>query len=231
MTQTAGSTFPDQGVDEFRLDGYVAVITGGGRGSARESRRGFRAGLVRTRPGCSDCFFPSSRGRGHLYTGDRTTANRSFLPTSPIYLKRRGSWSGPSPSTATSTVPRSTTPAVPCLPPTSTRRLRPSTKRSTSMFSAPFELTKRATPHLLASGRASVINITSRMDCFTARQMVIYGTVKAALSHMTRLFAVELAPGVRVNGIAPGVVDTDGLQAVLNDQVRQRIISATLSIG
>jgi 7-alpha-hydroxysteroid dehydrogenase len=65
------------------------------------------------------------------------------------------------------------------------------------------------------------------MDSFTARQMVIYGTVKAALSHMTRLLAVELAPGVRVNGIAPGVVDTDGLQSVLSDDVRQRIISAT----
>jgi 7-alpha-hydroxysteroid dehydrogenase len=93
--------------------------------------------------------------------------------------------------------------------------------------SAPFELTKRATPHLLASGRASVINITSRMDSFTTRQMVIYGTVKAALSHMTHLLAVELAPRVRVNGIAPGVVETDGLQSVLNDEVRQRIVAAT----
>jgi 7-alpha-hydroxysteroid dehydrogenase len=93
--------------------------------------------------------------------------------------------------------------------------------------SASFELTKRATPHLLDSGRGSVINITSRMDRLTARQMVIYGTVKAALSHMTHLLAAELAPWARVNGIAPGVVETDGLQSVLKDEVRRRIVAAT----
>jgi 7-alpha-hydroxysteroid dehydrogenase len=44
---------------------------------------------------------------------------------------------------------------------------------------------------------------------------------------MTHLLAVELAPQVRVNGIAPGVVETDGLQSVLSDEVRQRIVAAT----
>lgn len=72
-----------------------------------------------------------------------------------------------------------------------------------------------------------MINITSRMDRQATHQMVIYGTVKAALAHLTRLLAVELAPRVRVNGIAPGVVETDALRAVLDDDMRQRIISAT----
>jgi 7-alpha-hydroxysteroid dehydrogenase len=57
------------------------------------------------------------------------------------------------------------------------------------------------------------------MDRLTARGMVTYGTVKAAFAQLTRLLAVELAPSVRVNGIAPGVVETDGLRAVLNDEV------------
>jgi 7-alpha-hydroxysteroid dehydrogenase len=92
---------------------------------------------------------------------------------------------------------------------------------------APFELTKRATPYLLDSGRGSVVNITSRMDRLTARGMVTYGTVKAAFTQLTRLLAVELAPGVRVNGIAPGVVETDGLRAVLTDELRAQIVSAT----
>jgi 7-alpha-hydroxysteroid dehydrogenase len=92
---------------------------------------------------------------------------------------------------------------------------------------APFELTKRATPYLLDSGRGSVVNITSRMDRLTARGMVTYGTVKAAFAQLTRLLAVELAPGVRVNGIAPGVVETDDLTAVLTDELRAQIISAT----
>ena len=92
---------------------------------------------------------------------------------------------------------------------------------------APFELTKRATPYLLDSGRGSVVNITSRMDRLTARGMVTYGTVKAAFTQLTRLLAVELAPGVRVNGIAPGVVETDALKEVLTDELRTRIVSAT----
>ncbi len=92
---------------------------------------------------------------------------------------------------------------------------------------APFELTKRATPYLLDSGRGSVVNITSRMDRLTARGMVTYGTVKAAFTQLTRLLAVELAPGVRVNGIAPGVVETDALKEALTDELRTRIVSAT----
>jgi 7-alpha-hydroxysteroid dehydrogenase len=38
---------------------------------------------------------------------------------------------------------------------------------------------------------------------------------------------VELAPGVRVNGIAPGLVETDALNAVLTDELRAQILSAT----
>jgi 7-alpha-hydroxysteroid dehydrogenase len=93
--------------------------------------------------------------------------------------------------------------------------------------SAPFELTKRATPYLLESPRASVINITSRMDRLVARGLMVYGTVKAAVTHMTHLLALELAPTVRVNGIAPGVVATETLTGVLESTQVQQIAAAT----
>ena len=51
--------------------------------------------------------------------------------------------------------------------------------------------------------------------------------VKAALSHITRLLAADLAPRVRVNAIAPGVVETDGLKAALTDEVRAQVTAAT----
>lgn len=92
---------------------------------------------------------------------------------------------------------------------------------------AGFELTKRAVPHLLESEHASVINISSRMDRLVARGLLTYGTVKAATSHMTRLLAAELAPRIRVNGIAPGVVATGGLEAALDEQTRQHILDTT----
>ena len=92
---------------------------------------------------------------------------------------------------------------------------------------ANFALTKRAVPHLLDSDLGSVINLTSRMDRLVARGLLTYGTVKAAVSHLTRLLAAELAPGIRVNAIAPGVVATEGLEDALDDQTRQHILDAT----
>src|SRR6266536_1362916 len=92
---------------------------------------------------------------------------------------------------------------------------------------AAFELVKQATPRLLDSGHGSVLNISSAMDRMVGRGLVVYGTVKAALSHMTRLLAADLAPRVRVNAIAPGVVETDGLKAALTDEIRAQVTAAT----
>jgi NAD(P)-dependent dehydrogenase (short-subunit alcohol dehydrogenase family) len=71
------------------------------------------------------------------------------------------------------------------------------------------------------------VNISSTMDRMVGRGLLVYGTVKAALSHMTRLLAADLAPRVRVNAIAPGVVETDGLKAALTDEVRAQVTAAT----
>jgi 7-alpha-hydroxysteroid dehydrogenase len=79
-----------------------------------------------------------------------------------------------------------------------------------------FVLTKAAAPHLLANGSGSVVNISSAIGRLRDRGFVGYGTAKAALSHMTRLLAADLAPKVRVNGIAVGSVATSALQTVLD---------------
>ncbi|HEY1568417.1 MAG TPA: glucose 1-dehydrogenase [Solirubrobacteraceae bacterium] len=92
---------------------------------------------------------------------------------------------------------------------------------------ASFALTKCAVPHLLQSGHASVINVSSRMDRLVARGLLTYGTVKAAMSHMTRLLAAELAPRIRVNGLAPGVVSTEALDDALDEPTRRHILEAT----
>jgi 7-alpha-hydroxysteroid dehydrogenase len=92
---------------------------------------------------------------------------------------------------------------------------------------ASFALTKGAVPHLLDSDRACVINISSRMDRLVARGLLTYGTVKAAASHLTRLLAAELAPQIRVNAIAPGVVETEALEDALDEPTRTHILDAT----
>src|SRR4051812_40164217 len=85
-----------------------------------------------------------------------------------------------------------------------------------------FALTKAATPHLLDGGHGAVVNISSAMGRLRDRGFVAYGTAKAALAHMTRLAAADLAPKVRVNAIAVGSVATSALEIVLDDENMHR---------
>ena len=50
-----------------------------------------------------------------------------------------------------------------------------------------------------------------------------YGTVKAALIHMTKMMAAELAPDVRVNVISPGSIMTEALEAFIDADNREKM--------
>ncbi|MFN8038056.1 MAG: SDR family oxidoreductase [Acidimicrobiales bacterium] len=90
-----------------------------------------------------------------------------------------------------------------------------------------FALTKAATPHLLER-RGSVVNISSAIGRLRDRGFVAYGTAKAALTHMTRLLAADLAPRVRVNAIAVGSTATSALEVVLeNDELHDEMVRRT----
>jgi 7-alpha-hydroxysteroid dehydrogenase len=91
-----------------------------------------------------------------------------------------------------------------------------------------FVLSKAATPHLLASGEGSIVNISSAIGRLRDRGFVAYGTAKAALSHMTRLTAADLAPKVRVNAIAVGSIATSALEIVLdNPEIHDEMVRRT----
>ena len=93
--------------------------------------------------------------------------------------------------------------------------------------SVPFELVKAAVPHLVQGDASTVINVSSNLGHLAARGYVVYGTVKAAVSHLTRLLAVDLAPRIRVNAVAPSVVDTAAVASTLTEEMRQHIVRAT----
>jgi len=91
-----------------------------------------------------------------------------------------------------------------------------------------FVLSKAAAPHMLEAGSGAIVNISSAIGRLRDRGFVAYGTAKAALSHMTRLMAADLAPKVRVNGIAVGSVATSALETVLEDEaLREEMIRRT----
>lgn len=73
---------------------------------------------------------------------------------------------------------------------------------------APLMLAQSATEHLRAS-QGAIINIASTLGIRPAPGMAVYSASKAGLISVTRTLAAELAPAVRVNAIALGVVDTD----------------------
>ena len=60
----------------------------------------------------------------------------------------------------------------------------------------------------------SIINIASIGGMGVEPSIGIYNATKAALLHLTRTWAAELAPEVRVNAIAPGLVKTDMARAL-----------------
>lgn len=91
-----------------------------------------------------------------------------------------------------------------------------------------FELTKQAVPAMLDRGGGSVVNISSAAGRVADRGFAAYGTAKAALTHLTKLTAADLAPHIRVNGIAVGSVATSALEMVLGDDgVRTAMEDAT----
>lgn len=69
--------------------------------------------------------------------------------------------------------------------------------------------TVRAAEHLLRVSKTGVvINVTSIAGTRPTGSSIPYAVSKAGLNHLTALFARALAPDIRVNGIAPGYIDT-----------------------
>jgi ketoreductase RED2 len=69
-------------------------------------------------------------------------------------------------------------------------------------------VTVEAIPHLRASGDGAVVNVSSIAGHTARGSSIPYAVSKAAVSHMTELLANVVGPEVRVNAVAPGLVDT-----------------------
>ena len=89
-----------------------------------------------------------------------------------------------------------------------------------------------AAPALVASDKASVINMSSFAGLTGVPFMSHYGAAKAALISLTQSLALELAyAGVRVNAIAPGWVETDLTQFARDNDEAGKALIARVPLG
>lgn len=73
---------------------------------------------------------------------------------------------------------------------------------------AAFYLSRAVIPHLHRSPRASLVHVASGLGAWARPLYGAYGPAKAGLLLLTRELALENAPGIRINAVAPGAVDT-----------------------
>jgi gluconate 5-dehydrogenase len=91
---------------------------------------------------------------------------------------------------------------------------------------------RHAARHMIGGGGGAIINIAS-VGAFLsytpdAGQVVPYTTTKAAIVHLTRDLAAQWAgQGIRVNAIAPGSVET-GMTETLTEDIQQKLLNGIL---
>jgi len=80
-----------------------------------------------------------------------------------------------------------------------------------------FQVTRAAAP-LLKAARGSIVNTASIVGLRPGPQPLPYAASKAAVVSLTKLLALNLAPDVRVNAVAPGWMEGDWMKRMLGDR-------------
>ena len=90
---------------------------------------------------------------------------------------------------------------------------------------APMYLTQAILPFMTSKGSGNIINISSIWGESGASCEVVYSTTKGGLNLFTKALAKEVASfGIRVNAIAPGVIDTE-MNSFLEADEKEELIN------
>jgi NAD(P)-dependent dehydrogenase (short-subunit alcohol dehydrogenase family) len=78
---------------------------------------------------------------------------------------------------------------------------------------------------------SSIINISSGAGTRGSPLTGPYAAAKAALNNLSETLALELAPHIRVNTVAPGPVATEAFEQGLNSKGELEAVAATIPLG
>jgi NAD(P)-dependent dehydrogenase (short-subunit alcohol dehydrogenase family) len=81
-------------------------------------------------------------------------------------------------------------------------------------------LSQAVAPHMQRQGSGAIVHVAARPGIEPTGGMAAYAVSKAALVHLTRILDVELRPhGIRVNAVAPQLLDTPANRATFPAEV------------
>ena len=93
-----------------------------------------------------------------------------------------------------------------------------------------FYVSRTVSASMVERRRGSIINIGSVVGLVPLRLQAAYAAAKAGMMHFTRAHALEVGSyGVRVNGIAPGSILTDGTRALFYSEEKRTLSESLLS--
>jgi gluconate 5-dehydrogenase len=211
------------GRDVFRLDGQLALVTGGGTGLGfgicqALSQAGARVVMTGRR---EDVLRDACQQLGN--TAGYLQHDVTDLSTIPALVQRIEEEFGPLDILVNNAGNHLKRPAV------DTSDADLASILQTHLLGS-FALSRECGRRMTGRGRGSIIMIASMSALFGIPQVTAYTAAKSALTGLTRALAVEFSPhGVRVNAIAPGWIDTTlSRKAFQGDPARkQRILDRT----
>jgi NAD(P)-dependent dehydrogenase (short-subunit alcohol dehydrogenase family) len=203
-------------MDDPRLAGRIAVVTGGGRGLGRVLVRALAAG------GADVAFSHRESRRGALEEAEaiRGLGRRVFVAAADARIPGEMAAFVDEAAAALGGIDF-------LVNNVGVFRRVPLDEMSEDVLDEAFDVnvkaavmsTRAAVPHMRARGAGAVVNVASLGAVRPWVSHLAYCASKAALVMATRCLALALAPAIRVNAVAPGVLDPPGAAEALRRRV------------